>query len=94
MKEAQKQFTDADATIAKIKSIQKSYSNSTSNLSSARMNKALEPYISLLSNQLASGQHWQSLYKTQLGTANDYANTIVKQANEDQRIFQNKLSSL
>ena len=94
MKEAQKQFTDADATIAKINSIQKSYSNSTSNLSSARMNKALEPYISLLSNQLASGQHWQSLYQTQLWTANNYANTIQMQGQEDTRAFNDKLNAL
>ena len=99
MNEAKKHFTAADNAIAQIKRIQSNYSSSTwgnqsDTLVAARLQKALLPYETLLSNELSAWQHWQSLYNTQLGTANNYANTIQMQAKEDERIFQQKLAWL
>ena len=99
MNEAKKHFTAADDAIAQIKRIQSNYSSSTwgnqsDALVAARLQKALLPYETLLSNELSAWQHWQSLYNTQLGTANQYAQTIQMQAQEDQRIFNNKLKAL
>ena len=99
MNEAKKHFTAADDAIAQIKRIQSNYSSSTwgnqsDALIAARLQKALLPYETLLSNELSAWQHWQSLYNTQLGTANQYAQTIQMQAKEDERIFQQKIKAL
>ena len=99
MKQAQQHYAAADDAIAQIKRIQTNYSSSTwgnqsDALVAARLQKALLPYETLLSNELSAWQHWQSLYNTQLGTANNYANTIQMQAQEDQRIFNNKIKAL
>ena len=99
MNEAKKHFTAADDAIAQIKRIQSNYSSSTwgnqsDALVAARLQKATLPYETLLSNELSAWQHWQSLYNTQLWTANQYAQTIQMQAQEDQRIFNNKLKAL
>ena len=99
MKQAQQHFTAADNAIAQIKRIQTNYSSSTGGnqsdaLVAARLQKALLPYETLLSNELSAWQHWQNLYQTQLGTANNYASTIQMQAQEDQRIFNNKIKAL
>ena len=99
MNEAKKHFTAADDAIAQIKRIQSNYSSSTGwnqsdTLVASRLQKALLPYETLLSNELSAWQHWQSLYNTQLGTANQYAQTIQMQAKEDERIFQQKIKAL
>ena len=99
MNQATKLYEEANSDIAKIKEIQSRYSSSTwwtqsDALIAARLQKATLPYETSLSNKLSAWQHWQSLYQTKLGTANQYAQTIQMQANEDQRIFQDKLSAL
>ena len=99
MNQATKLYEEANSDIAKIKEIQQRYSSSTwwtqsDALIAARLQKATLPYETSLSNKLSAWQHWQSLYQTKLGTANQYAQTIQMQAQEDQRIFQDKLSAL
>lgn len=99
MNQATKLYEEANSDIAKIKEIQSRYSSSTwwtqsDALIAARLQKATLPYETSLANKLSAWQHWQSLYQTKLGTANQYAQTIQMQANEDQRIFNQKIAAL
>ena len=79
--------------------ITKKYSSSTwgnqsDALIAARLQKALAPYQQQAQNYYSAWQMANTEFQTKLGTANNYASTIQAQAAEDQRIFQQKLTSL
>ena len=100
--------TMKDATAAREKynwvademtKITKKYSSSTwgnqsDALIAARLQKALAPYQQQAQNYYSAWQMANTEFQTKLGTANNYASTIQAQAAEDQRIFQQKLTSL
>lgn len=79
--------------------ITKKYSSSTwgnqsDALVAARLQKALAPYQQQAQNYYSAWQMANTEFQTKLGTANNYASVIQSQAAEDQRIFQQKLTSL
>ena len=63
-------------------------------LVAARLNKALAPYDQQFSDLYTLYQTQHTTYQTKLGTANQYAQVMYQQAQEDQRIFNNKIKSL
>ena len=99
MKDATKARESYNAVADKMTSIMNRYSSSTwgtqsDALVAARLQKALAPYQQQAQNYYSAWQMANTEFQTKLGTANNYASTIQAQAAEDQRIFQQKLTSL
>ena len=99
MKDATKARESYNAVADKMTWIMNRYSSSTwgtqsDALVAARLQKALAPYQQQAQNYYSAWQMANTEFKTKLGTANNYASTIQAQAQEDQRIFQQKITSL
>ena len=99
MKDATKARESYNAVADKMTSIMNRYSSSTwgnqsDALVAARLQKALAPYQQQAQNYYSAWQMANTEFQTKLGTANNYASTIQAQAAEDQRIFQQKITSL
>ena len=93
------QQAQIEANHKQIENITKQYSANagwatSSALSAARLNKALQPYLAIessLQNEYSLLLQWRN---SNLAIANQSANAMVMQANENQRIFNQKLSWL
>ena len=93
------QQAQIEANHKQIENITKKYSANagwatSSALSAARLNKALQPYLAIessLQNEYSLLLQWRN---SNLAIANQSANAMVMQANENQRIFNQKLSWL
>jgi len=93
------QQAQIEANHKQIENITKKYSSNawwatSSALSAARLNKALQPYLAIessLQNEYSLLLQWRN---SNLAIANQSANAMVMQANENQRIFNQKLSWL
>ena len=99
MKDATKARESYNAVADKMTSIMNRYSSSTwgnqsDALVAARLQKALAPYQQQAQNYYSAWQMANTEFQTKLGTANNYVSTIQAQAAEDQRIFQQKITSL
>ena len=68
--------------------------NQSDTLVAARLQKALAPYQQLYSDEYNLYQMSRTSYQTKMWTASEYAQTIQMQAQEDQRIFNNKIKAL
>lgn len=97
---------DAESTVKKLEdainkktSIMNRYANSTwgtvsDALAAARMNKAIAPYNELIQGLQYQYQDYANLYSQKTATALQAANVRVMQANENQRIWNQKCSAL
>lgn len=99
LKEMDTHASRASDAAKEMQRITKTYASSTGwnqsdALVAARLQKALTPYQQIYSDEYNLYQMSRTSYQTKMWTATEYAATIQKQAQEDQRIFNQKIAAL